>query len=107
MKHLFWDCLTVKKLWTAVSKWLSFLIKEKTNLKYADIILNNYKGLVNIILLTVKRHIYVVRCKNQLPTFQNFLNLINHVQKTEYVTAISKDKVRVHLKKWTPYIEFM
>ena len=110
LEHLFCKCPKVRKLWSALNKWVSKLLKEKIYIADADIILNNVKGkyaqLLNTMVLIMKRYIYVTKCKDNELNFTAYMALVDHVHKVEKITAIRQCKFKNHVKKWKPHTDF-
>ena len=107
IQHLFWECSKVKKLWRALKKWLKFTLQQDVSLEFNEIIFNEYKGpqksLIETLILVMKRYIYVTKCKAEQPRFTNFVALISYIEKIELITALSNDKYKYHVKKWSKY----
>ena len=82
LKHLLWDCQKVQKLWTAFKKWTSSLLDDKNiAFNYADVVFNEYRGpqkiLMNMLILIMKRYIYVTKCKGNQLNFMAYVTLIH------------------------------
>ena len=61
----------------------------------------NAKHLPNFIVLLGKQYIYVNRCNEKLPIYENFLAFVHSLRKTEEHIARQKDKLNFHKTKWS------
>ena len=62
--HLFWDCTVIKELWNRISLWISACLDNHLEIKRElvflyDIEAGNYTVIINLLILTVTRYIYV------------------------------------------------
>ena len=103
-KHLFFDCKYVKSFWTAVSRWVRYMIDGSFQLEFSKIMLNRYGGknskLLNTIILLAKHYIYVQRCKNESLNFCQFLYKVTELYNDEKYIALKNDKIKIHDEKW-------
>ena len=95
------------KYMQALKKWLNYLLKEKVRFTYADIIFYQHKGafnqLINMLVLIMKRYIYVFKCKEKALNFIEYIALINHTKKVKYISAKVKNIGMVTWKKVALY----
>ena len=74
------------------------------------VILNNYQGkhkqFVNTLILVMKHYIYVAKCRENKPTFMEFLQMLRETHKIEKITAYHNDKTRIYYKKWRIYLDY-
>ena len=106
--HILYDCIHVKKLWTALEKWADYFFGLKMELSKALVILNNYSGpqkqLINTVLLAMKQFIYASKCKEEIPLFLKFPQILDYWERIERTEAILSQKYMKHVKKWKLYI---
>ena len=104
--HLFITCPQVKKLWKALKKWIKWKYELQVDFSETDIILNNFAGqkkydrLFNMIILVLKRYIYVTGCKNEKLSFIQFLTYVKQMQEIKFSIASKNNKIKKHIQKW-------
>ena len=111
VKHLFWECIKVKDLWKNLSKWVKYFLSINLKLNYQMVIFNQYTGhynlLLNTMILVLKRYIYVSKCFEKIPNFNDYLNAVNETAKIEKITAYRKRAMTKFNNKWKTYLEKM
>ena len=107
--HLFVQCRHVRKLWHALTKWCRYFLNIKLELKPEVIIFNEYCGsranLVNLLILIMKRYVYVSKCKNKELSFIGYISQIHYIKQIENLTALRNQKTNLHKKKWENFLE--
>ena len=105
--HVLYECIISNKLWAVVGKWTKYHYKIEIPTDPPSIILNNastpHRRLVNMIILVMKYHIYVAKCKEEKPTFHGFLERLNYWYNIEKTMAFQNNKVPQFNKKWKMY----
>ena len=107
LKHAFWTCLDVGRLWQNVLYWVhkTFNIDIKDDPRTCLFSLLDDTGLevANVIwlcLLLCKRYIWQARC-NQIPLYiDGCLQKIRDIEKLESMNATKAEKVNRHERKW-------
>ena len=107
--HLMVECRKVKNLWKKIERWIAYFLDIRCVFSPAVIILNNYqqarKKLINTIILSTKRFIYVKKCYASVEL--NFQELIKEWIKTkrvEFLIATENKKTELHNKKWKNFV---
>ena len=106
--HLLVECEKVKTLWRNLEKWLKYFHKIEISLDKESILLNNYKDkhstYVNLMILIMKRYIYVTRCEESDPKFNCFVQKIHEQYRIERIVANKKDMWQSFQKRWRLYL---
>ena len=108
--HMFISCEKVVKMWNIFKRWCNYFYKTKIIcLKPEEIIFNalecKNKNFINLLILLMKRYIYVARCKENQLDFQAYLRFINYVMKLEKLACTEPQQYRNFEKKWKLYIK--
>ena len=105
--HLLWQCNETQKMWKLLQKWIRYFLQEKCNLMPELIIFNNYKGkskkLIDTLILTMKRFIFVKKVLEQQVNFCAYLSEVNHMRKIERITTYQSNKMKTFYAKWNKY----
>ena len=80
--HVLAECTWIKPLWNALERFCKYYLAIDLVLDNHVIIMNNYKGkhraFVNLFISTMKQHLYASKCKEQLPTFLQFVEKLSY-----------------------------
>jgi len=103
--HLFWECKCITNLWNKLSLWVSKHLDcdlkiEKELVFMYDIEAGNLTKIINLIVLTCCRYVYVQKCVNMIPTINGVINFILSVENIEKGIAIRNNKFHLHCRKW-------
>lgn len=105
--HFFVECTYVKKLWSAVIKWLNYHNQIKVSFSPMNIVFNNYSGphceLVNMYILITKFYIYRARVQKSKLNFSHLIAEIFKNQNIERTIARLLGKQRYFSYKWNDY----
>ena len=105
--HLFFSCEIIRKIWSALSKWLRYFCYIDLEIDESQLLLNLYKdsfkNMTNTIILITKQYIYRCKCYKSKPIFQELIAEITHYKKIEKYIAVKKNKVNNFKKKWLMY----
>lgn len=92
IKHLFYDCILVKKFIYTLRHWLKFIVKIELPEDFTTIILNNSTGpdhaLVDTLLLLMKQFIYAQKCLDNPLTVQRFIVHVVKYKNIEQIAAV-------------------
>ena len=106
--HLLKDYEYSTKQWKALSRWLKYFFKIDFELTPEVFVLNNFKGpnaaLINTLILTLKRYLYVAKCFEKNPIFAEYLGYINKIYRVEKLSASQSHRMTKHNKKWKLYL---
>ena len=102
--HLFLKCINVTSLWNEIFTWLKSKNIRQCKLTDEEICFGTLHldqfYLVNTIILHAKYFIFVCKVQNTSPLFMSFLSSIRHLEKTERIIALKKNRLGLHEKKW-------
>ena len=107
LEHIFVTCHYTKKFWAEVIKWVGNLGIEIQPLSDKDIMFGmscKRDLFVNHILLIAKKYIYSCRCNKTKPSIVVLNPRIKIIYQLEMMVAKSRNKLPIHLKKWSEYI---
>ena len=109
--HLFCDCTVKKNLWVALEKWISGTGIQSVKFTKEDILLNNYKGtnknLINLLILLMKRYIYIMKCKDVKTNFISYVAHVHNTYKVEEYDARRNNTIKKHYCKWQTIKQFL
>ena len=107
MTHLFFTCTKVKKIWSALSRWLNYHCKIKYTPELSTIITNDVKGsnakLINTCILVTKQYVYSKKCANEQLKFIEASRKIHELYIDEMFLAKQNGNIKKHKKKWHGY----
>ena len=96
LQHLFWDCRVVTNFWLAFTVWWSVKSRSRISFTFTDIIFGyNTTGcpvLLNYCILYAKYIICRFILKENLPTFDGFLQYLRYECETEKYIAKNKQR---------------
>ena len=106
--HLFLKCVNVTSLWREIFTWLKSKNVRHCKLTEEEICFGtlylNQFYLVNTIILHAKYFIFLCKVQNTVPLFMSFLSSIKHLEKTERIIALKRNRLELHEKKWQALI---
>ena len=107
MLHLFCRCHYVDLFWEGLFMLWGGKVGLLNRLQTWQIILGDesLSCLVNFLILLAKRYIYISRCKKVKPDFLAFKRYVKTFEKTEFLIAERKNKLKSYCKKWRKYKE--
>jgi len=101
LRHLFWDCICVTKIWNDFKIWYKIHVNSDIELNYKNIIFGlDSDPIANLCLILIKRVIYNSRFKKQSPSFISFKYLIKFHYKLEKQIAINNNTMYKFMDKW-------
>jgi len=106
MKHLFWECIESRKIWTQLEHWFNENLTqgglkiEICMIFLYDIEAGNLTNIINLIVLITCRYIYVNKCLDLKLNFIELIHRIKEIRDIEFTIAQSKGKLLYHNKKW-------
>ena len=102
--HVLYDCAIMTKLWHALTKWLSYMLKCNIVFDKPTVILNNYRGqhkeLMNAIILIVNYYFYAQSCKNKMVNFPQLISRITKHRTIEFTVHNKMQMMAKYYKKW-------
>ena len=105
--HMFINCKIIKRLWSALQKWLDYYCFIKLERVSYDLILNRYRDsfapMVNTIILITKQYIYRCKCQETDPRFPELISGISWYKSIEKMAALKHNKLKQHNDKWSMY----
>ena len=112
IKHLFYQCLVTRRLWSQVKTYFNSKIKipnltvESAYLGFVNVCSNDYLFL-NHLLLIFKMYVYANR-STKLLIIENFIHKIASIETLERVSINqNKYKSSFHSKKWNAVISLL
>ena len=96
LKHLFWDCVRVQRIWHMLEKKFDLPPLTFENVIQCDLQFMGH----NLLILISKQWIYKTKCLNTTLHFRDILNEIYNMQKVELLNARICGKIDVVEKKW-------
>lgn len=107
LKHLFWDCTCVGKIWSDFKTWYDIMTDSDITLNYKNIIFCCISNtLMNLCLILMKKVIYSCRFSNQRPTLVMFKNQIIFHYKLEKQISLSNGTMHKFIHKWNYLQDF-
>lgn len=106
--HFFYECVEIKRFWTAFTSWFECLTDTEINLTHSNIMFNNvetdrHETSLNMFIMIPKQFLFSERCigKTEMNIY-NFKDRLKEIMKYEHSKALkqSKHKQRIFLKKW-------
>ena len=108
MNHLFITCKHVKRIWTAMFRWLEYILELKLDLSHDVMMLANYVGqfkdFVNLVLIFVKQYIYDTKCCDGKLNFMQLSSKLHRLYLDEKAIAQEENNVPKFVKKWSIYM---
>ena len=107
--HVFVECELVKKLWKSLIKWVKYMYSLEISLTDQIIIFNDCevkgqkKKFINTLILIMKQFIYASKCKEQIPIFVNFVEILDYWYRMERIAAWNNDYYDKFVTKWKLY----
>ena len=106
LEHLFWECMIIKNLWFRIQD--TFRLKEKFanfNFDLKTIMLGytedvEHKMGINIFLILIKYHIYMVKLKGQQPSIVGIKNYVLNCVRSQRDSKLYKDGEWDFLSDW-------
>jgi len=102
LEHLFCECVIIKKLWSdfaiALLPYIDLTMYLEPKYIMMGVGSEEHSRLMNMLFITVKRYIYVNKCKEQNIHIQG---LIMYVKKY-YVLETNCETSTYNIKKWSP-----
>ena len=107
LNHLFLKCKFVCSLWNDIYSWLkSNNIRQRSftdeEICFGTLILDQFY-LINTVILHAKYFIFSCKYQNTIPKFKPFLLSIRHLERTERIIALNKDRLEFHETKWQAF----
>ena len=102
--HLFWECPIIQDLWNSLKLYLqTYNIQVEFNLHNVMFGLEKLHkyNIANFMILLMKYFIFCSKYRHMIPNFQNFKNYLSIRINIERTIAIAKNKLHVHLQKWS------
>ena len=103
--HLLFNCTVVQPIWTCFSKMLKQFLNIEWMCNAVDVCLNNYsnkkKHFVNLLIIILKHHIYVSKCKGNTPSFMDFMTQLSTWHNIDVLFAQDIDNVEICKEKWS------
>ena len=102
MKHLFWECICVNKIWKDFKTWFEGYINTNIDLNYRNIIFGFFDSgpLINLCLILIKKVIYNSRFKKRIPSLIPFKHMIKFQYKLEKKIAVNNGTLHKFMDKW-------
>ena len=92
--HMLYLCPKVKKIWSALQRWLNYFCALNCDFDGFEIIFNGYKDsfpvMVNCIILITKYYIYVQKCLDKPLNFVELIAKISHYNAVEKRVCFSE-----------------
>ena len=107
IKHLMWDCETVKSLWEEVFNFIEkeFNLPHVLIKDFGAIIINQIvekrDHIANFICLLTKYYIYSYRCLKKELSFVTLKAMVNNTKNVEKYIALKNNKITIHHRKWS------
>ena len=100
VKHLFWECLKVMKIYEYVNKLFNdTLLLTAKNIFCCTVQLPVTK-LANFVILLAKMYVYRCKCLNMAATPKGFHKYLDKVEELEKYNARLQNKLSKHHMKW-------
>ena len=102
--HLFYECKQISKLWTALTKWLQYMLKIRFRIDERMVVLCNYQGqhskTINLIVLIFKQYIYATKCIGEEISFTKAMCKMQEFRKLEFIMCEKNSKLSDYYKIW-------
>ena len=109
MMHLVVDCSKIKKFWSAIFKWMQYILEQSFQIERKNLILSNFTGqnslLINQITVLVKQYIYATKCQAKKLNVNTLLYKLHLIYLYEKHHAIKENRMYKFTKKWKIYQE--
>ena len=103
IRHLLFECNSVKKLWRDIGKWIKDRIKSKINTDTFFILLGHpkHKYLVNYIIIVVKHEIFKGKWNNHIPNLNEIKKVLKNYMKLEIFIGSTTNGLEKVMGKWS------
>ena len=102
--HILYDSEKVKKFWSTLFKWFSYVLGSTINCSKQNVILNNYEGqhkyLINVALMIGKQYIYATKCLESQLSIIQLIGKIKDVSNIEWLLAKKVKQLSKYYKRW-------
>ena len=109
--HLLYYCPKICGLWNALEKWTRYYMDIVIDIQPLMILMNNYAGkgkqLINMYILVMKQFIYASKCLEEIPTFNKFIERVNHWNNVEKLGIETYNQWKKYHIKWKLRFEIM
>ena len=103
--HLFVTCPVVEPIWIKIEEYMNSFNKEQIHFSVDTVICNHLvpspRNIKNSICSYFKQYLYRKRCFKELPSFEEFVHVIQQTRNIEAYIAKKNNNFNKHLKKWT------
>ena len=109
--HLFWECQVVKKLLSALERWIGYILRIPLKIDKAEFMLSSYVGqyasLINAMYTVTKQYVYASKCLGNKLNFCNLISKFRNVYEDEKFNAFENNLLSKFAKTWYPYRKYV
>ena len=98
LEHLLYQCHLILPLWKNLAKILNYFYQLQITINIRTALLNDHDGknkeIVNLLIVILKQHIYLEKCFQRIPHFQDFMGKLSYWYPIDKCIAFEQNKVK-------------